>query len=143
MKFSHIVLIIIALVGIGVVISTVVDSNTYANFATAKSQPDREFHIIGTLAEGKAIEYNQKANPDRFAFYMEDSNGEILKVFYDDAVPVDFEKSEQIVIIGRHHDTAFFASSLLLKCPSKYNESEIPRDFETKSFDASVSSAGE
>ena len=37
--------------------------------------------------------------------------------------PQDFEKSEQIVVIGKMEAGNFVASDILMKCPSKYNTS--------------------
>ena len=36
--------------------------------------------------------------------------------------PQDFEKSEQIVLIGKIKDDVFHANDILMKCPSKYND---------------------
>ena len=39
--------------------------------------------------------------------------------FFDGA---DFQKSEQIVLIGKMQGDAFHANDILMKCPSKYND---------------------
>ena len=36
--------------------------------------------------------------------------------------PQDFERSEQIVLIGKVQGDEFHASDILMKCPSKYND---------------------
>jgi cytochrome c-type biogenesis protein CcmE len=58
---------------------------------------------------------------------MIDEAGEEKKVVYRAPEPADFERSEKIVIIGNINGEVFEADKILLKCPSKYNEGEIPK----------------
>jgi cytochrome c-type biogenesis protein CcmE len=134
MKTIHIILILIVVMAIAVVISTLSDSNTYANFELASGNPDREYHVIGTLNREKPVEYNPEVNANRFTFFMFDENGVERKVVYNNAKPQDFEKSEKVVIVGKMKGDEFVASSMLLKCPSKYNDNKIPAKFGEKSF---------
>ena len=67
---------------------------------------------------------------------MTDQKGVERLVTYKGAKPQDFEKSEQVVVIGKIENDAFLASSLLLKCPSKYNDEKKPDSFGDKSFDS-------
>jgi cytochrome c-type biogenesis protein CcmE len=48
-----------------------------------------------------------------------------MKVVYRNPKPADFERSEQIVIIGNVQKDIFVADKILMKCPSKYTEKEI------------------
>jgi cytochrome c-type biogenesis protein CcmE len=66
--------------------------------------------------------YNPKVNPDIFSFFLTDQNGTQRQVNLHKSKPQDFDKSEQIVLIGTIQDSVFEASDILLKCPSKYNE---------------------
>ena len=61
MKTIHIILILIVVVAIAVVVSTLTDSNTYADFSQAAKNPDREYHVIGQLNRQKAIDYEPPA----------------------------------------------------------------------------------
>jgi cytochrome c-type biogenesis protein CcmE len=65
---------------------------------------------------------------------MTDEQGEECLVVYLGAKPQDFEKSEQVVIIGAMKGDVFEASGLLLKCPSKYNDNDRPEKFGEKQF---------
>jgi cytochrome c-type biogenesis protein CcmE len=56
-------------------------------------------------------------------------------VVYSNAKPQDFEKSEKVVVIGSMKNDEFIASSLLLKCPSKYNANK-PEKFGEKAYKA-------
>ncbi len=136
MKTIHIILILIAVVAIAVVITTITDSNTYADFAQAAQNPGREYHIIGKLNRQKAINYDPQHNPNQFSFYLIDEKGAERKVIYNNAKPQDFEKSEKVVIIGKMQGDEFLAGSMLLKCPSKYNDQKSPTKFGEKSYQA-------
>jgi len=134
MKTIHIILIVLLVVVVAVVISTFSDSSTYANFSEAAASPNREMHIIGRLNTAKPLEYDAQKNANEFAFYMFDEKGEERRVIYRNAKPQDFEKSEKVVIIGSMKGEYFEAKSLLLKCPSKYNDQKKPVGFQEKSY---------
>jgi len=134
LKPLHIILIIVLVVIIGVIISTVTDTNTYSDFAAAQKLPGKEVHIIGKLDKRKPIIYDIKKNANQFSFYLIDNKGIEKMVVYHDAKPQDFEKSEQVVISGKMKDSLFVASSLLLKCPSKYKSDSIPEQFGERNF---------
>jgi cytochrome c-type biogenesis protein CcmE len=134
MKTIHIVLILVLVVAVAVVISTLSDASTYSTFVEAAAKPGKEFHIIGKLNRAKPIEYNAQQNANRFSFYMTDEKGVEKQVFYNNAKPQDFEKSDQVVVIGRMNGETFMATGLLLKCPSKYNDNKKPEKFGTKKF---------
>ncbi|MFN3528973.1 MAG: cytochrome c maturation protein CcmE [Bacteroidia bacterium] len=125
MKRTHIILIVLIAVAIGVIISTVGDSSSYENFSTAAANPDREYHVVGTLARIDQMEYNPEQDANLFKFYLEDNNGEVNQVVFYGTKPQDFERSEQVVIVGQMTGEAFTAHKILTKCPSKYTEDEI------------------
>jgi cytochrome c-type biogenesis protein CcmE len=132
MKKTHIIAILFIVVAIGAIISTVYNIDTYSGFSEAMEQPGREFHIIGQLNKMKPIEQKLQDNSLIMTFYMTDNQGYESQVVYFGSKPQDFEKSDQVVLIGKYVDDTFVASSLLLKCPSKYNPDDLlPVDFET------------
>lgn len=126
MKKTHIIFIVLIAVVIGAMVSAISDSSTYADFKTAFSNPDEEFHVVGKLSKDKEMLYDPQVNPDLFVFYMTDANGEEQKVYLHKSKPQDFERSEQIVLIGEAHEGAFHANDILMKCPSKYTEDGKP-----------------
>jgi cytochrome c-type biogenesis protein CcmE len=134
MKPIHIVLLVILMAALGVVIATLTETGTYADFRQAAKNPGGEFHIIGKLSAGKPLMYDAMKDPNKFSFYMTDENGDEALIVYHGAKPQDFEKSEQVVIIGSMEGEVFEAKSLLLKCPSKYNENDKPEKFGKKQF---------
>lgn len=134
MKTYHIVLIVIIVIAIGVIISTFTDTSTYTNFREAGRYPGKEYHIIGKLIKDKPIVYDSKVNANQFSFFMQDDKGIEKQVLYAGSKPQDFEKSEQVVVMGKMVGETFKASSLLLKCPSKYNNDKKPESFKEKEY---------
>lgn len=125
MKKSHIIAIVLIAIAIGAIMSTVNDSSTYANFTEAQKNPEDEFHVVGKLNKEKPFEYAPEKNANLFAFYLKDNEGIERKVLYNGAKPQDFERSEQIVIVGKYgNEDEFNATQILMKCPSKYNNGQ-------------------
>jgi cytochrome c-type biogenesis protein CcmE len=136
MKTIHIIIILVVVIIIAVVITTFTGAGSYATFTEASNKPGREFHIIGKLDKTRPIEYDAAKNANQFSFYMIDGKGAERKVVYNNSKPQDFEKSDQVVVIGSMgiDDSLFTAKSLLLKCPSKYNSKKVPEKFGTRTF---------
>ncbi len=124
MKKIHIITIVLIACTIGVILATVSDSSTYANFAEAKKNQDEVFHVVGKLNKEKAMEFNPEIDANLFSFYLIDNTGLETKVIYNGSKPQDFERSEQIVITGKYHGDQFYADKILMKCPSKYNNGQ-------------------
>ena len=125
MKKSYIIGIILVAVAFAVIISTVSSSSTYADFKTAAEHEGKVFHVVGKLNKEKSFEYNPEVNANLFGFYLVDITGEEKKVLYNGTKPQDFEKSEQIVIVGKMSGDEFHASEILMKCPSKYTATNV------------------
>jgi cytochrome c-type biogenesis protein CcmE len=132
MKKSHILAIGIIAIAVTIMISTAGDSSSYVTFKEAKNISEdnnsTKVHVVGTLrkdAKGHAQEIYP--SPDRlsFSFVMIDENQMAQEVYYNEPMPADFQRSEQVVIIGSYKKDLFVADKILLKCPSKYQEEEI------------------
>ena len=100
------------------------DVATYADFEKAR-KTDEKVKVVGTLVKEKPVVYDEMKDPNYFTFYMKDERGEERKVILNQGKPNDFEMSEQIVLTGKIKGEEFFASEMLLKCPSKYKDEEI------------------
>jgi cytochrome c-type biogenesis protein CcmE len=122
MKKLHILGIMVIAVAIGVIFVSLKNTSTYADFTEAVSNPDKEFHVVGKLDKSQPQVYEPKINPDEFLFSMIDNKGVIKHVVLHKSKPQDFEKSEQIVLIGKMKGDNFHANDILMKCPSKYND---------------------
>lgn len=125
MKKIHILGIIVIAIAIGVIFVSLKNTSTYADFTEAISNPDKEFHVVGKLDKSQPQIYDPRVNPDEFMFSMIDNKGVIKNVVLHKSKPQDFEKSEQIVLIGKMQDGNFHANDILMKCPSKYNEANV------------------
>lgn len=122
MKKLHIIGIVVIAIAIGAILSALTDSSTYADFSEAFDNKGDEYHVVGVLNKDKPRVYNPEENPNLFTFHMIDNNGEERKVNLHKSKPQDFERSEQIVLIGKAKGEVFEARDILMKCPSKYNE---------------------
>lgn len=134
MKISHIFIIIIIAVTIGVIVSTAGNASEYVNFEDAFELADegdsKKVHVVGTLKKSPDGEivgmlYNPSMDPNYFVFTLIDNKGLEKQVVYYNPKPQDFDKSEQVVVIGAVRNNTFVADEILLKCPSKYQENEI------------------
>lgn len=121
MKKIHIIGIVVIAVALAVIVSTISNSSTYAPFRTAIEKKGSTFHVVGKLNLDKEFIYNPEVNANLFGFYLIDNEGLEKKVLYNGSKPQDFERSEQIVVIGKMSGDEFHASQILMKCPSKYN----------------------
>lgn len=124
MKKLHILGIIVIAIAIGVIFISLKNTSTYADFTEAISNPDREYHVVGKLDKNQPQIYDPRVNPDEFLFSMIDNKGVIKQVVLHKSKPQDFEKSEQIVLIGKMQGDNFHANDILMKCPSKYNDAK-------------------
>lgn len=79
-------------------------------------------HVVGDWAEDRPTHYDRTQNV--FTFYMRDEAGSVWKVRYNNPKPANFEEAEQVVVQGRTQDGVFVAENILVKCPSKYNETQ-------------------
>jgi cytochrome c-type biogenesis protein CcmE len=122
MKKLHIIGILVIAVAIGVIFISLKNTSTYADFTEALSNPETEYHVVGKLDKSAPQIYEPKRNADEFLFTLVDNKGVAKQVVLHKSKPQDFEKSEQIVLIGKMKDGSFHANDILMKCPSKYSE---------------------
>jgi len=134
MKKAHIIGIIIIAVAIAVIMTTAGDASSYVTFKEAADLAadgkDKKVHVVGKLKKDNVgqilgMQYKPQIDPNYFSFLLVDQNNEERQVIYSSPKPQDFERSEQIVIIGSMQNNQFVADKILMKCPSKYQENEI------------------
>ncbi len=124
MKRSYIIALIIVALSVGAIMVSIADSSSYVTFDTAVDNPGKTYHVIGKINFDKPFEYDPHADANLFCFYMRDSLGVEKKVVFNNAKPQDFEKAEQIVVVGKMGSKDFNADQVLMKCPSKYTEKQ-------------------
>jgi cytochrome c-type biogenesis protein CcmE len=133
MKKSHILALVVVAIGVAIVMSTLGDASSYVTFKEAwelaMDGNDKRIHVVGELkkdATGRVLGLEPSDDKLSFTFVMVDDNGEERKVFYNEPIPPDFTRSEQVVVIGSfRHPEMFIADKILLKCPSKYQEEQL------------------
>ncbi|MCK5846868.1 MAG: cytochrome c maturation protein CcmE [Bacteroidales bacterium] len=121
MKKTQIILVVAIAAILGLMIVSLWDnSRSYATFEVAAKHPNKSFDIVGVLDMNQPIYYDAKVNSDAFSFYMYDQDSVNRKVVVNKPKPQDFEKSTQVVVTGSMKGGEFKGTSILLKCPSKY-----------------------
>lgn len=136
MKTSHLLVLVIVAVAIGVVVSTAGDASQYVTFAQAQEMVaagnDQKVHIVGELKKDAqnqvvGIVYNPSEDPNYLSFVLVDDEKQERKVvcYNPPASMRDFHRSEKVVVIGKAAQGHFTASQILMKCPSKYQENGL------------------
>ncbi len=134
MKKIHIFGLVVIAAAIAIILSTTQQVSTYTDFTEAESMLQKgnanDVHVVGKLkkdASGK-IEgqfYDASVDANHFEFILIDNKNREQKVIYNNPKPQDFDKSEQLVIIGKMQDGIFKCNKILLKCPSKYKNEKV------------------
>lgn len=134
MKISHIIGIIVIAVAIGIIASTAGDASVYTTFTKAQQMKqdgdDKMIHVVGKVkkdGQGQIVDmfYNPAIDPNHFEFTLVDNDNRAQKVVFNSPKPQDFDRSEQIVVIGAMQNDHFQCDKILLKCPSKYQNDKL------------------
>jgi cytochrome c-type biogenesis protein CcmE len=135
MKKSAIIGLITIAICVCFLVSLNADTSNYSTFSEA-SRETREFHVMGYWDKKQGMFYDAQKDANHFAFYMKDEKGQVNKVIYNGTKPQDFERSEKLVLIGKMEKDTFYASKILMKCPSKYNDNlvEVKQDGNIKQY---------
>lgn len=124
MKKLHLVILALIIGGLSIIMASSDEFNSYKSFEDA-TKSGRKVRIVGQLARDKEMYYKPTENPNYFTFYIKDEHGEEKKVVYLKEKPKDIEMSEKIVLTGKMRGGEFYATDILLKCPSKYKDEEL------------------
>lgn len=93
----------------------------YMDFAQA-AETGSKAHVVGVWIKDKPMTYDREQN--LFSFYMRDEQGHERLVHYANPKPANFEDAEKVVLNGYAKGDVFVAESILVKCPSKYNDAK-------------------
>ena len=127
MKNSQVAIIIAIAILIGYTLVKLGNSATYSDFTTAATADGETTTVIAYLDLDASMSFEPKTIT--FSFGAIDKQGKKQRVIYYEPKPQDFERSEEITLTGYDADTAFVATEILMKCPSKYNEqNEVDSD---------------
>ncbi|RIV24851.1 cytochrome c maturation protein CcmE [Fibrisoma montanum] len=134
MKLSHIFGIIVIAIAIAIIVSTAGDASSYVTFnqaaQMAKEGNDDMIHVVGKLKKNatgqiEGLFYQPQIDPNHFEFTLVDNDNRVQKVVYNAPKPQDFDRSEQVVVIGSMRGDHFQCNKILLKCPSKYQDGKL------------------
>lgn len=132
MKKSHIAAIILIAASIGLIIATTGSASNYVNFDEARKMAldgnTSSIHVVGQLkkdTQGQIIGLEKSPDLLSFSFLLLDENNHEQKVIYNEPMPPDFTRSEKVVVVGNYTKDDFVADKILLKCPSKYQETKL------------------
>ncbi len=121
----HIVLIVLIAAISAILVSTYTRAVDSVTFAEAAAQGERQVKIVGTFDKTQSVEYDANTDADLTKFYVTDSEGKTCYVHLRDkqGKPMGLEMSENVTLEGKMgNDGVFYASHMLMKCPSKYND---------------------
>ena len=132
MKKSHILAIGVIAIAIAIMIISAGDASTYVTFGEAYEMAEagnkNKIHVVGQLKKsdsGDVVGIRTGDDQLSFSFIMLDEAEKEQQVYYNEPMPPDFTRSEQVVVIGSYKGDVFVADKILLKCPSKYQEEEL------------------
>ncbi|MBS3914601.1 MAG: cytochrome c maturation protein CcmE [Bacteroidetes bacterium] len=129
MKPLHIVLLIIAGLGVAAVVSLYGNTTKYVSFPEADKMavesPGKDFHVVCMLDKSKPMEYNAEKDANRLVFFAKDTLGNTKKVVYNHPKPQDMERSERVMLVGHSQGDYFQATEISMKCPSKYEDAPV------------------
>ena len=133
MKKGHIIGLGIIAIAIVIIMTSIGDASSYESFNTAWEMKaggeDKSIHVVGQLKKdqsGEVTGMEIREDKTSFTFLLVDNEGTEQKVFYNEPVPADFQRSESVVVIGSYREKEIFvADKILMKCPSKYQETDV------------------
>lgn len=133
MKKGPLIGIGIIAVAIVIIMTSIGDASSYETFDTAwemkEDGNDKAIHVVGQLKKdtsGEVTGLHVRDDKTSFTFVLVDNDGTEQEVFYNEPVPADFTRSESVVVIGSYkNEEIFIADKILMKCPSKYQETEV------------------
>lgn len=132
MKKSHIIGLVVIAIAIAVIISTGESASSYVTFdeayAMSTNGDQGSIHVVGELkknSNGDVVGVNPSADMLSVNFVLVDDDRKEQIVYLNQPMPSDLLRSDKVVVIGGYKQDRFVADKVLLKCPSKYEETEI------------------
>lgn len=122
MKAKHIIGMVVMLAA-GIYGATAFEGTLtpYVNFAQAQEAQTR-CQVMGEINH-ENTRYDLSTHVTLFT--IEDEEGTELLVSYSKIMPGNFEQAESVVAKGRYDGQRFIADDLLVKCPSKYQGTDV------------------
>lgn len=125
MKRIHIILLLVVAGALALILSSFDGFTSVQTFASAEEKPGKNYKIPAFLDTSKPVIYDEIQNPNEFTFHAIDKQGNTRKVIFKNAKPTDFERAEQLNMMGFMDGDVFICTSMQMKCPSKYEADEF------------------
>jgi len=132
MKKSSLIGIVVIAVAIAVIVSTSSNASSYVTFDEAYEMSENgsanSIHVVGELKKNSVGEIvGVRPSSDRLTveFILIDDNNKEQSVFLNSPMPTDLLNSDKVVVIGGYRNDRFMADKVLLKCPSKYEDTTL------------------
>ena len=122
MKKTHIVILVLIAAAIAVLVSYTGNLTTYETIASARQKEGKFVRLIAKVDKSQPIEYDAAKDPNYTSFTAIDTLGNTTKVIFRNSRPLDFEKSERLVLNGKWQNGQFECKDMQMKCPSKYKD---------------------
>lgn len=117
-------LIVVVFLGLMGYLFTQTNVKYESNFANVMAK-EKTIKATGSWVKEKNYEID-KVNKT-FTFYMKDETGTEMKVILEGSMPNNFESATSVVATGKFKDGCFYATNILTKCPSKYQDVNKPK----------------
>lgn len=123
MKTTNIVILAaVAIFLVVLAINFTSNASLYTDFDYAKTS-GKQVHIVGEWVNRDQSVYDP--SQDLFTFHLKDTLQQVELVHYYEPKPSNFEQAERVVVIGGYENGTFVANQIVMKCPSKYEETDI------------------
>lgn len=123
-----IILVVLAIFIVGLGLNFTQSASIYTDFTHAKTV-DKQVHIVGKWVNREQSQYDPSR--DLFQFYLQDSTRHTELVNYYEPKPTNFETAEKVVVIGSYKEEGFVADKIVMKCPSKFEMTELQQNEES------------
>ncbi len=114
--------IIVVFLGLTAYLFTQSNIKYESNFSNVMAK-EKTVKATGSWVKDKNYVIN--SNDRTFSFYIADTHGNEMKVIYNGTIPNNFETAKSVVVTGKYYQGCFHATSILTKCPSKYEGQNI------------------
>ena len=132
MKKSSLIGIVVIAIAIAVIVSTSSSASSYVTFDQAYEMSENgssnSIHVVGELKKnsaGQVVGVRPSSDKLTVEFILIDDNQKEQSVFLNSPMPSDLLNSDKVVVIGGYRNNRFMADKVLLKCPSKYEETTL------------------
>ena len=113
---------LISMAAITVVAATfMANASPYVDVQQAMHTSGRDLHLVGTIVL-PTVQSNLRSNS--LSFTLKDLKGQTINVNYTGDAIENVAEAKEVVAVGSVKNGVFEAHQLLIKCPSKYQDSK-------------------